>query len=135
MFLGKGILEICSQFTGEHPCQSAISIKLLCSFIEITFRHGCSPVNLLHIFKNLFIRMFLNGCFCKLKKEYWGVLDNNVLFFFQKQILWGENNIFTMLMLVPMPMLLLVLRCRCQDSQTTEFSYFQNKLFAVFTAW
>ena len=29
VFLGKGILEICSKFTGEHPSRSAISIKLL----------------------------------------------------------------------------------------------------------
>ena len=28
VFLGKGILKICSKFTGEHPCQSVISIKL-----------------------------------------------------------------------------------------------------------
>ena len=50
MFLGKGVPKICSKFTGEHPCRSAISIKLLCNFIEITLRRGCSPVNLLHIF-------------------------------------------------------------------------------------
>ena len=31
-----------------------ISIKSLCNFIEIAFRRGCSPVNLLHIFKTLF---------------------------------------------------------------------------------
>ena len=34
MFLGKSVLKICSKFTGEHPCRS-----------------GCSPVNLLHIFR------------------------------------------------------------------------------------
>ena len=34
--------------TAEHQCQSVISIKLFCNFIEITLRHGCSPVNLLH---------------------------------------------------------------------------------------
>ena len=45
VFLGKGVLKICSKFTGEHPCRSAIS----CTFIEIAFWHGCSPVNLLHI--------------------------------------------------------------------------------------
>ena len=28
MFLGKGVLKRCSNFTGEHPCQSVISIKL-----------------------------------------------------------------------------------------------------------
>ena len=51
MFLGKGALKICSKFTGEHPCRSAISIKLQSNFIEIALRHGCSPVNLLHIFR------------------------------------------------------------------------------------
>ena len=54
LFLGKGVLKICSKFTVKHPCQSAISIKLLCNFIEIALRHGCSPVNLLHIFRTPF---------------------------------------------------------------------------------
>ena len=31
VFLGKGVLKICSKFIGEHPCRSVISIKLLCS--------------------------------------------------------------------------------------------------------
>ena len=56
MFLRKGVLEICSKFTGEQPCRSVISIKLLCNFIEIALRHGCSPVNLLHIFRTAFPR-------------------------------------------------------------------------------
>ena len=51
VFLVKSVLKICSRFTGEHPCRSVISIKLLCNFIEITLRHGCSPVNLLYIFR------------------------------------------------------------------------------------
>ena len=51
VFLVKGILKLCSKFTGEHLCRSAISIKLLCNFIEIALRHGCSTVNLLHIFR------------------------------------------------------------------------------------
>ena len=50
VFLGKGVLRICSKFTGDHQCRSVISIKLLSNFIEITLRHGFSPVNLLHIF-------------------------------------------------------------------------------------
>ena len=29
VFLGKGVLKVWSNFTGEHPCQSAISITLL----------------------------------------------------------------------------------------------------------
>ena len=56
MFLAKEVLKICSKFTGEHPCLSAISIKLFCNFIEITLRHGCSPVNLLHIFRTSFAK-------------------------------------------------------------------------------
>ena len=44
-----GVLKICSKFTGEHPCQSVISIKFQSNFIEITLRHGYSPVNLLRI--------------------------------------------------------------------------------------
>ena len=35
VFLEKGVLKICSKFTGEHPFQSVISIKLLCNFIEL----------------------------------------------------------------------------------------------------
>ena len=56
VFFKKDVLKICSKFTGEHKCRSVISIKLLCNFIEITLRHGCSPVNLLHIFRTLFSR-------------------------------------------------------------------------------
>ena len=29
VFLRKGVLKICSKFTGENPCRSSISIKLL----------------------------------------------------------------------------------------------------------
>ena len=36
VFLGKGILKICSKFTGEQPCRSVISIKLQSNFTEIT---------------------------------------------------------------------------------------------------
>ena len=44
MFLGKGILKICTKFTGGP----------LYNFIEIAFRHWRSPVNLLHIFRTSF---------------------------------------------------------------------------------
>ena len=54
VFLGKVVLKMCSKFTGEQPCRSVISIKLLCNFIEITLRHDCSPVNLLHTFRTRF---------------------------------------------------------------------------------
>ena len=56
VFLRKAVPKICSKFTGEQPCRNAISIKLQSNFIEIALRHGCSPVNLLHIFRTLFPR-------------------------------------------------------------------------------
>ena len=49
VFLGKGVMKICSKFTAERPCRSV----MFCNFIEITFWHGCSPVNLQHIFRTL----------------------------------------------------------------------------------
>ena len=54
--LSKRYSKICSKFTREHPCRSVISIKLLCNFIETTLRHGCSPENLLHIFRTPFTK-------------------------------------------------------------------------------
>ena len=54
VFLGKGVLKICSKFPGEHPCRSVISIKMQSNFIEITLQHGCSPETLLHIFRTPF---------------------------------------------------------------------------------
>ena len=45
VFLGRGVLKICSKFNGGHPCRSAISIKLLCNFIETALRYGCTLLN------------------------------------------------------------------------------------------
>ena len=71
MFLRKGVLKIYSKFVREHPCRSAISKKLQSNFIEITLRHGCPPVNLLHIFlEHLFPGPPLGGCFCTFKNLY-----------------------------------------------------------------
>ena len=52
VFFRKAVLKICSKFTEENPCRSVISITLL----ENTFRHGCSPVNLLHISRTPFTK-------------------------------------------------------------------------------
>ena len=41
VFLEKGVLKICSKFTGEHPCRSAISTKLQsnCKFPAAYFQN------------------------------------------------------------------------------------------------
>ena len=61
VFLEKDVLKIYSKFTGENPCQSAISIKLLCNFIEIALRHGCFPVYLPHTFRTPFLKNTSGG--------------------------------------------------------------------------
>ena len=33
MFLRKGVLKICSKFTGEHPCGGVTSIKFQSNFL------------------------------------------------------------------------------------------------------
>ena len=70
VFLGKGVLKIWSKFTGEHPCQRVISIKLLCNFIEITLRHAFSPANLLRIFRTLFPKNAPGGLILSVKFIY-----------------------------------------------------------------
>ena len=42
---------------------SVISLKLQSNFIEITLRHGCSNLNLLHIFRTSFPKNTLESCF------------------------------------------------------------------------
>ena len=54
VFLGKGVLKKCRKFTGEHPWRSLISIKFQSNFTDIALRHGCSPINLLHIYRTPF---------------------------------------------------------------------------------
>ena len=44
-------------------------LRLLWNFIEITPRQGCSPVNLLHIFRVPFRRTTTEGCFCSILPE------------------------------------------------------------------
>ena len=56
VFLRKVVLKICSKLTGEHPCRSAISIKVTMNFTETALRHECYPVNLLHIFRTTFLK-------------------------------------------------------------------------------
>ena len=66
--------ENMQQLTGEHPCRSLISIKFQSS--KITLRHGCSPVNLQHIFRMSFCKNTYRG----------------LLLFPGKIILWKRYN-------------------------------------------
>ena len=69
--LKKGVLKTFNKFTGELSCQSVISMKLLCNFVEIALRHGCSLVNLLDIFRAHFLHIATSShflcCACAVK--------------------------------------------------------------------
>ena len=72
VFLRKGVRKMCSEFTREHACRSAISVKLQSNFIEIAIWHGwCSLVCLLHIFRKPFPKNNFGG---PLLKKSWGLL-------------------------------------------------------------
>ena len=45
-----------------------VRFQLQSNFIEITLRHGCSPVNLLHIFRKHFLRIYME-CFVILMQK------------------------------------------------------------------
>ena len=71
VFLGKDVLKIRIKFTGENPCQSVIWIKLQSNFIEITLRHGCFPVHLLHIFRIPFLKFTSGGLLLRLAEVFY----------------------------------------------------------------
>ena len=73
VFICKGVLKLCSKFTGEHPCRSVILIKLQSNFIEITLRHGYSSVKLLHVSRTPFPRNASGWLFLSLRssREVW----------------------------------------------------------------
>ena len=80
-FLRKTCSENTQQITGEHPWRSVISIKLLCIFIEITRQHGCSRVNLLHIFRTPFPKNTSGGLLLEFecRTPYTGSLSDKYL--------------------------------------------------------
>ena len=50
-------------FTRQIPITLCMSNLMLCKFIEITLWDGCSPVNLLHIFRTLLPKNTSRGLF------------------------------------------------------------------------
>ena len=85
VFLGTGV-----QIYRRHPCRSAISMKVLCNFIEIALRYGC--LNLLHIFRIIFLKglvthkdilkihriIIIKNIFRIFWNYFWNILEINV---------------------------------------------------------
>ena len=56
--------KVAKQLKSHFGMKSHFIEQLKSHFIEIPLRHGCSPVNLLHIFRTFFLlRTPLNGLF------------------------------------------------------------------------
>ena len=68
VLLRKGVLKICSKFTGEHPCRGVISIKLLCS-------------------EHLFLKTALDGCFCRFATQQNSTLLQHLCIHLQVKII------------------------------------------------
>ena len=66
VFSGKGVLKICCNFTGEHPCRSAflIQLQIKATLLKLHFGMGVS-VNLLHIFRTSFPKNTSGGLLLK----------------------------------------------------------------------
>ena len=61
VFLGKSVLKICTEFTGEYPCWSGISIKLLCILIQMQGKlQACRKNSFLSILRNLLKSIFFS---------------------------------------------------------------------------
>ena len=91
----KTVLKMCSKFTREHPCRSVILVKLQSNFIEITLRHGCSPVNLLHIFRTHFLKKTSGRLL--LKESIRTIMSMASEFSFFKKLLFSSCPQFTLL--------------------------------------
>ena len=80
MSLRKDVLKIGRKFTGGEPCTSVI---------KITLCHGCSPVNLLHIF-----RTSLDGCFFNLEMVFSNAFSTSIIdlhIFFKKKKFFSQH--------------------------------------------
>ena len=65
VFLWKGVLEICSKFTGKHPRRTVILIKLQSNFTETHFNMDVLLWNCCIFLEHLFLEVPLGGCVCR----------------------------------------------------------------------
>ena len=56
VFLRKGVLKIWRKLQENTHAEMWFKLILIKLLIQITLRHGCSPVNLLHIFRTPFLK-------------------------------------------------------------------------------
>ena len=66
MLLGKGVLKICSKFTGEHPCRSVISMQFSWNHFS-AYVFSCK---LAAYFQNIFLTDTFYGLLLKSHNDF-----------------------------------------------------------------
>ena len=80
VFLRKGVLEKWSKFTREHPCRSAISIKLLCNWLLLAILTNPQFPATLFILRNAHWKMYsICPRFLSYQIIYWSILSRFVI--------------------------------------------------------
>ena len=90
--LKKRCSENMQQIYKRTPMPKCVSTKLQSNFIEIILRHGCSPVNLLHVFRTTFPKNTSEGLLLKFQvfRRFWIIsVDHGWTKFF----LWVLRNV------------------------------------------
>ena len=90
--LKKRCYENMQQIYKRTPMPKCVSTKLQSNFIEIILRHGCSPVNLLHVFRTTFPKNTSEGLLLKFQvfRRLWIIsVDHGWTKFF----LWVLRNV------------------------------------------
>ena len=90
--LKKRCYENMQQIYKRTPMPKCVSTKLQSNFIEIILRHGCSPVNLLHVFRTTFPKNTSEGLLLKFQvfRRFWIIsVDHGWTKFF----LWVLRNV------------------------------------------
>ena len=93
VFLGKGVLKICSKLTGEHPCRSVISIKLLCFVHSNTLNRNKVLWVVYSVRNNAIVQ--LNNVTCNqhnLMKHFVYVKSNSTTL--SNNMITGNNNFY-----------------------------------------
>ena len=106
LFLGKGVLKIRRNFTGEHPCRSVREhpCRSVVSVKQLYLNHSSAWVfscKFFYIFpEDLFIRTPLEGCFesCKsLKQRSRNLIERRSFFVSFEKHMWFYRRIISWL--------------------------------------
>ena len=89
--------KICSHYLQKQPFRCALGRRcfenMQSNFIEIALRYECSSVNLLHVFRKLYLRTPLDGCLCIWCKRLRKIQETSIIIFCWCQIMFAWKSI------------------------------------------